>query len=117
MRRNKRPSRLGTIAPVVVEDAIKERRERVIDLSKYNVGFEAVTNKKARPTAPSTSKAVGVQYQAYLKKFEKGARKRVILDKEIKSIILTEKNGLREIFYSPISSTTLAKRAGRMELE
>ena len=41
----------------------------------------------------------------------------MILDKEIKSIILTEKNGLREIFYSPISSTTLAKRAGRMELE
>ena len=54
---------------------------------------------------------------AFLKKFEKGARKRVILDKEIKSIILTEKSGLREIFYSPISSTTLAKRAGRMELE
>ena len=71
-RNNKRPSRLGTITQVVVEDAIKERRERVIDLSKYNVGFEAVTNKKARPTAPSTSKAVGVQYQAYLKKFEKG---------------------------------------------
>lgn len=75
-RKKRRPSRLGTIAianEVVVEDAIKQRRERKIDLSKYNVGFEAVQNKKARPSIPSSSKIVGTQYQAYLTKYEKGA--------------------------------------------
>lgn len=71
-RKRRKPSRLGTIAEVIVEDAIKERRERVIDLTKYNVGFDAVNNKKARPTAPTPSKAVGTQYNSYLKKLESG---------------------------------------------
>ena len=72
MRHKRKPSRLGTVSPVIVEDAIRERRERVIDLSKYNVGFDAVSDKKARPTAPTTSKVMGTQYEAYLKKYERG---------------------------------------------
>lgn len=72
MRHKRKPSRLGNVSPVIVEDAIRERRERVIDLSKYNVGFDAVSDKKARPTAPTTSKVMGTQYEAYLKKYERG---------------------------------------------
>lgn len=74
MRRKRKPTRLGKIVPieVEVENAIKERRERVIDLSKYNVGFDAISDKKARPTAPSSSKAQATQYERYLAKLNKG---------------------------------------------
>lgn len=68
----RRPKRLGVVTEVIIEDAIKERRERVIDLSKYNVGFDAVQNKKSRPTTSTSSNVIGNQYQSYLNKYEKG---------------------------------------------
>lgn len=71
MRKNKL-KRLGVISLVEYEDAKKERRNRTIDLSKYTMGFEQVTNTKSRPPAPSQNKAQGVQYEKYLAKFEKG---------------------------------------------
>lgn len=71
-RKKRRPSRLGVVTEVIVEDAIRERRERVIDLSKYNVGFDAVQNKKSRPTPPTPSNVMGNQYESYLIKYEKG---------------------------------------------
>ena len=70
--KRKRPSRIGMLIEPVVEDAVKERRQRTIDLSKYNVGFEAVTNPKKRPEAPTPSKAQSTQYNKYLAKLEKG---------------------------------------------
>lgn len=74
MRQKRRPKRLGKVVPVVtVEDAIRERRERVIDLSKYNVGFDAIKDTKARKkNAPSPSKAQATQYDKYLAKLDKG---------------------------------------------
>lgn len=72
-QKRKRPTRLGTITPLpTVEDAKKERRNRTIDLSKYNIGFEAVKDKKARPQAPSTSKAQNTLYEKYQYKLDKG---------------------------------------------
>lgn len=73
MKHKRGKSRLGKVIPVVtVEDAIKQRRERVIDLSKYNIGFEAVQNKGSRPKAPSINKAQSTQYEKYLNKLHKG---------------------------------------------
>lgn len=74
LSKKKKSSRLGKVVelPCEVENAIKERRERVIDLSKYNVGFEAVQNKKARPTIQTISQAQATQYDRYLYKLERG---------------------------------------------
>lgn len=71
-RKKKRPSRIGMFIEPIIEDSVKERRQRTIDLSKYNVGFEAVTNPKKRPKTPTPSKAQSTQYNKYLAKLEKG---------------------------------------------
>lgn len=84
MLNKRRPLRLGTINPLnkpqedivedknIVEDKIKERRNRVIDLSKYNVGFDAVRNKEKRTEVPTPTKAQATQYDKYLHKLHKG---------------------------------------------
>lgn len=75
MIRNKtrnKPSRIGKYlsTEVEVENAKVERRNRVIDLSKYNVGFEQVVDKETRPPNPCPTK--GQYYEKYLAKYEKG---------------------------------------------
>lgn len=74
----KRPRRLNIpmdIKPkeILCEEKRIERRERKIDLSKYTMGFDEVTDKKKRtPPPPSGNKALSTQYNQYLKKLENG---------------------------------------------
>lgn len=83
MLQRRRPVRLGTInltsepqKPLdnkdIIEDKVRERRNRVIDLTKYNVGFDAVRDKEKRQKAPSPCKAQATQYDRYLHKLQKG---------------------------------------------
>ena len=78
MLNKRRPLRLGTINSLnkpqedIVEDKIKERRNRVIDLTKYNVGFDAVRNKEKRKDVPTPTKAQATHYDKYLHKLHKG---------------------------------------------
>lgn len=67
----RRPRRLGKIEVTydLVDYAVKERRNRVIDLSKYNVGFEAVQNK---PPSPKPKETMSRYYANYQKKLEEG---------------------------------------------
>lgn len=74
--KKRKNSRLGKVivveTKVTIEDAIRQRRERVIDLSQYNVGFDAVKNHdKARPKT-SSNNSKGTQYEKFLYKFETG---------------------------------------------
>lgn len=75
MIRNKirnKPSRIGKYLNIDVEyeNAKVQRRERTIDLSKYNVGFEQVQNKEKRP--PNPCKSNSQFYDSYRAKLEKG---------------------------------------------
>lgn len=67
----RRPRRLGKIENTydLVDYAVKERRNRVIDLSKYSVGFDAVQNK---PPSPKPKDTMDRYYAKYLSKLEKG---------------------------------------------
>ena len=81
-RQKKKPKRLGTVVPIPVptpkegtkvENAKRERRERVIDLSKYSIGFDEVKDKsKRKQPKPSQSQSQSALYERYLAKFEKG---------------------------------------------
>lgn len=71
----RRKSRLGTVSPIptlVTEEARKERRNKVIDLSKYDIGFDAVKDINKRKKPQSSINNGGKQYSSYRDKLEKG---------------------------------------------
>lgn len=69
----RRPRRIGKIESEedILQKSIVEKRTKNIDLSKYNVGFEAVENTKKRDK-PNPKHTVSRYYQQYLNRLEKG---------------------------------------------
>lgn len=70
----RRPTRLGKVVNDldIVENAVKERRHRVINLDKYKVGFPSVdeANKPSSPKPKDTGSRYYAQYQSKLEKGE-----------------------------------------------
>lgn len=70
----RRPRRLGKIVDTsdLVENSVKQRRNRVIDLSKYSMGFDEVENIEKRPNHPNPKDTMSRYYASYKKKLEEG---------------------------------------------
>lgn len=65
-------NKFGDVVEVEVENAIRERRNRKIDLSKYTVGFDEIQNKEKRRNTPNPAKVQSTMYDRYRKKLEDG---------------------------------------------